>query len=82
MKMLVICCGSYEQEVEADDFFSAVSAAFAIKLPLSIGEVVGVRPENPKKKKGWDSASYVWTAHLLKRSGQTAFISPAKEASF
>jgi hypothetical protein len=65
-----MCGEQYEQEVEVEgDHCRAIAAAFAIRLPLSIGEIMGVKTANEKKKKGWDAMGYVWTEHILSTIG-------------
>lgn len=75
MKILV-CCGSYyKQEVEAQDHISGVAAAFHIKLPLSIGEVIRVRDWNTEKSK-WEGPRFMWAASVLGRIGATHLYVP------
>ena len=69
MKFQVLCGGTYCQEVEADNADGAVAKAFSISLPLGIGEIMGVRSANNKKKKGWNATTYSLTEPMLARIG-------------
>lgn len=63
------CGRSYREEVDADDFTGAVKSAFANRLPRHIGRILAVREANPKKKNGWDTARYAYTASILEAAG-------------
>lgn len=69
MKFLVQAGNHYEQEVEAVDHQEAVKRAFAMQLPVAIGEIIGVRTANPKKKNGWDSPAYRLSLCVLRDVG-------------
>jgi hypothetical protein len=78
VKYLVLCGNTYSQEVDAETFTEACAAAFAIRLPLAIGELVAAKVSNPKKKTGWDTASYMHTAGLLRLIGMRDLYLPLK----
>lgn len=73
---MIVICGRYEQEVDAESFIDAVAKAFAIRLPNSIGEILGVKKANPAKRKGWDAAAYMWTPNALSRIGAMSLYLP------
>jgi hypothetical protein len=78
MKYKVLCGNVYAQEVDAESETEAMRAAFAIKLPLAIGEIIGVQSANPKKKTGWNSAAYMLTSHALGLIGARGIYKPHK----
>lgn len=74
---LQVRSGSYEVEVEAIDCDTAVVAAFLIRLPNSLGEIIGIHEWNEKRQK-FGHARYAWTATLLDRIGANCIFIPVK----